>query len=283
MPKLLAVLEKLDELPEALREYYNENEQDGKFYLDLDSSIEQHPTLASLRRALDGHKSARQKAAEEIKTLKDRLAKVPDDFDPDEVARLRATLEEIEANPNRSKDDKTAQEAVAARKMLEQKITNMEKAHATEIEKLNIKLKSKDTFIGQLLIDDGLTKALIDVGVDKGLMKAAKAMLKENVKVVEEDGRYEAVVESDTGTLDIPRFVADWASSDEGKSFVPPPKGSGAGNEGIRNQNRQMNYDKNPWSKENWNMTEQGRLMKSNRALADKMARAAGKQLPAAT
>jgi hypothetical protein len=275
---LKTVVQTLDDLDASLHTLYAE--KDGKFILDLEG-VDEHPSVVSLRNALDRQKSDRKKANDEIAKLKERLAKIPEDFDPDKYQQLLVQLEEYEADPAKKKEgDKEKQEAVAARKMLEQKIANMEKAHKVEIEKKDADLKRKDTFIGQLLIDDGLTKSLVEAGVGKEFLKATKAMLKDSCKVVEEDGQYKAVVDSDTGELDISRFVQDWVASDEGKPFIPPAKGSDAGNSGR--PTKPISIDQNPWSKEFWNLTKQGELVRTDRAKAEKLAKAAGKSIPAA-
>jgi len=277
MAALKTVLETLDELPEPLKEFYAE--KDGKFVLDLDG-IDDHPAVVGLRNALNAQKQARAKQSEEITKLKERLAKIPEDFNPDEIATLRAKIEEYEADPAKRApaSDKERQEAVAARKMLEQKIASMEKQHAADLKKRDDEIKKKGDFIAQLLIDEGLTKALVNANVGKEFIRASKALLRENVKVVEEEGEYRAIVESDTGPLDIERFVSDWVASDEGKVFVPPAKGGDAG--GTVKPAKQVVNEKNPWSKENWNLTEQGKLIKADRAKAEKFAKAAGHKLP---
>jgi hypothetical protein len=277
MAGLKAVLPAIDELPEALHEMYEE--RDGKFYLTLEG-IEEHPSTSALRNALEAQKTARRKAAEENRALKDRLAKIPEDFNVEEYHTLKAKIEEYEADPAKrgTGDDKERQEAVAARKMLEQKIASIERSHKTEMEKLQGQIKKKSDFIHQLLIDEGLTKSLVDVGIDKNFLKAAKSLLRENVRVVEEDDNYRAVVESDTGDLDIPRFVQDWAASDEGKAFVPPAKGTDAGSGGNK---RPPVNEVNPWKKETWNLTAQGKILRESRVKAEQMAKAANAVLPA--
>jgi hypothetical protein len=279
MANLKTVRENLDDVQESLREYYVE--KDNKFYLELEG-IDDHPAVAGLRNALAEQKKARAKQAEEIKTLRERVSKIPDDFNPDELATLRAKIEEYEADPDRrsAPDQKAMQDLVAARKMLEQKIASMEKSHATEMDKLNKQIQKKDGFIHGLLIDDGLTKALVEVGVGKEFLKASKALLRENVKVVEEDGDYTAVVETDTGPLDIQRYVSDWVASDEGKPFVPPAKGGDAG--GTSRPQKPIVNEKNPWAKDSWNLTEQGKLLRDDRPKAERLAKAAGHKIPAA-
>jgi hypothetical protein len=128
-------------------------------------------------------------------------------------------------------------------------------------------------------VDDGLTKALIEAGVGKEYIKAAKALLKSECAVIEEDGDYRAVVHSDMGDLEIGKYVSDWVASDDGKVFVPPAKGADSGN--TNRTTKPASNEKNPFSKEHYNMTEQGRMIKEDRAKAEKFAKAAGAKLPA--
>lgn len=275
MASLKTLYETQEDIPEALREYFVE--KDGKFVVDIED-IDSHPAVRGLKTALESRKQEHRKVVGELTALKERLSKIPEDFNPDEYHTLKAKLEEYESDPDRGKDDAAAREAVAARKMLEQKIANMEKAHKEAMEKKDADIKKKSSFISQLLIDDGLTKALINVGIGKEFMKAAKALLREDVKVVEEGDDYTALVETDTGPLDIERYVQDWAASDEGKAFIPPAKGGDAG--GSSKPTKPINTEKNPWAKDSFNMTEQGKIMKENRPLAEKLAKQAGVKLP---
>lgn len=277
MASLKTVYEAQDDVPEHLRDSYIE--KDGKFIIDIED-LDNHPAVRGLKTAMEAQKQEKRKAIGELTLLKEKIAKVPEDFDPDAYHTLKAKLEEYETDPDRGKDDAAAREAVAARKMLEQKINNMERAHKEALEKKEADIKKKSTFISQLLIDDGLTKALINVGVGKEFMKAAKALLREDVKVVEEGDEYNALVETDTGPLDIDRYVQDWAASDDGKAFIPPARGGDAG--GSNKPTKPLTVEKNPWTKDSWNLTEQGRIMKNNRPVAEKLAKAAGVKLPAA-
>lgn len=273
---LRTILENLDDIPDNMHELYTE--KDGKFILNLEG-VDEHPAVTALKNALERQKQANRKINDDFKAAKEKLAKIPEDFDPDEFLRIKTTLEEYEANPDKRKDGdaKAAQEAVAARKMLEQKMANMEKANTDAINKFKKQLEVKDGFISQLLIDEGLTKALVEVGVGKEFLKAAKALLREDVKVVDEDGSYKAIVETDTGPLDISRYVSDWVASDEGKVFIPPAKGSDAG---PGKTGPKLNLgEKNPWAKETWNLTLQGKMLREDRMKADKLAKAAGQAI----
>lgn len=279
MAQLKTALQTLDDVDATLHDFYTEKE--GKFILNLEG-VDDHPNVVALKNALDRQKGERKKALEELNKLKDRVAKIPEDFDPEKYQQMLVQIEEIDADPaKKGQGDKEKQEAVAARKMLEQKMANLEKVHKDLLEKKETELKRKDLFIGQLLIDEGLTKALVEAGVGKEFLKATKAMLKDSCKVVEEEGAYKAVVDSDTGELDINRFVQDWVASDEGKPFIPPAKGSDAGNSG-RPAQKGVSIDQNPWHKDFWNLTKQGEIMRADRGRAEKLAKAAGKSIPTA-
>lgn len=286
MPALKALLETeaFEGLESALHEFYQE--KDGKHVLWIEG-VRDHPDVVALRNALERQKAAAKTLQTEVTTLKDKYKDLPDEMTVEEFNRLKTLVEEYEANPNRNKDDKTAQEAVAAKKMLEQKIESMKTEQGKEVKKLQEKIDKQAAFIGTLLIDEGLTKALVEAGIPKEYLKATKALLKSNIKVVEEDGEYKATVPSDTGDLDINEFVNTWVASDEGKIFVPPAKGSDAGGPGKGRQPGGSDQ-KNPWKADDWpnkqaNLTEQGRLLKTNRVLAEKLAKAAGVTLPPAT
>ncbi len=275
MPSLKSVLEKLDDIPEEQHQFYEE--KDGKYILLVDR-LEDHPGLNTLTTSLAKLKEERKRFSEELKALREKASLVPDDFNPEELATLRAKIEEYENNKDRGgPDQKTMADAVAARKLLEQKIAGMEKSAAADAEKYKEQIARRDKKIENMLIDEGLTKSLIEAGVSKEYLRAAKALLAKDVKVVEEDGDYSAIVTTDAGDYDIDRYVTDWVASDEGKPFVPAPKGADAG---TQKPFKIGSDTKNPWSKQHWNLTEQGRLFRTDRAKAEKLAKAEGHKLP---
>ncbi|KKB09398.1 hypothetical protein VE26_05525 [Devosia chinhatensis] len=128
--------------------------------------------------------------------------------------------------------------------------------------------------IASVLVEDGLTKALVDAGVSKDFLKAARAMLKPSVKVVrDDDGARRAIVETDLGEEEIGKYVTNWAQSDEGRVFIAKPSGGDAG--GGKGQQ----FADNPWDSGNGkrpNLTKQQQLISENPAKARLMAQAAG-------
>lgn len=285
---LKTVVKSLDDVDATLHSFYKETKikvgttEETWFVLDLEG-VDEHPSVKALKNALDRQKEERRKAVEDLDKLKARIEKIPEDFDPEKYEALLHELEELKKDPkNRTTPDaQQAAEQAQARKQLEQRIARMEKDHATALAKKDEELKKRTAKINELLIDDGLTKALIEAGVGKEFLKATKAMLRMQCEVIEEDGDYRAVVKSDLGDTEIARYVTDWVASDEGKAFVPPAKGGDANN----NSGRPTKTDAavaNPWHKDHWNLTEQGKILRADRAKAEKLAKAAGKTLPPA-
>jgi hypothetical protein len=79
-----------------------------------------------------------------------------------------------------------------------------------------------------LLIDNGLTDALLKAGVKPEMSKAVKAMLAGQVSLKVEGDKRLAVV----GDKALGDFVTEWAQSDEGKHFVAAPANQGGGANG---------------------------------------------------
>lgn len=93
----------------------------------------------------------------------------------------------------------------------------------------------KSGALSKLIRDDGLTNALVAVGVKKELLPAATAYLRERVQVDEEKGEAFAMVKGADGKESrkaLAEFAKDWAQGDEGKHYVSVPPSSGGGSQG---------------------------------------------------
>ena len=84
MPKLPAVIDKLDAVEEPYRGVYVE--QDGKFVLDAD--VEAHPTVAGLRNTAKATRTERDNVARELKAFKDL------GYTPEQIAEIKRKAEE---------------------------------------------------------------------------------------------------------------------------------------------------------------------------------------------
>lgn len=103
------------------------------------------------------------------------------------------------------------------------------KKATTEAETAKQKLADAEGYTAKLLVDNGLTEALAKAGVTNPVhVKAAKAMLKDQVQVVEDGGSKVAKF----GDKALADAVTEWAGSDEGKHFVTAADTSGGGSQG---------------------------------------------------
>lgn len=262
---LKTIVERLDDVPAALHAEYKE--QDGKFILDIEG-IDAHPAVVNLKTAFERVKADKKKLTTDLEAASAKLADVPEDFAADEWLRLKAEAAET-SDPDKGKNkDEHLQ---SQKRVYEQRIANLERKHADEIRQRDAEISERDQVISTVLVEDGLTKALVEAGVAKEYLKAARAMLKPSVKVVkDESGIRRAVVETDLGDDDVGKYVQSWTQSDEGKVFVAKPTGGDAKGGNGRSG------EANPWAKDTRNMTEQGRILKADKAKAERMMRAAG-------
>jgi len=100
------------------------------------------------------------------------------------------------------------------------------KTATTESDKIKKAYETESKVAHNLLVDNGLSTALLEAGVKKSsYLKAAKAMLAGQV-VLTADGENRVAKVGDKLLKD---FVAEWSKSDEGKAFVDAPVNTGGG------------------------------------------------------
>ena len=103
------------------------------------------------------------------------------------------------------------------------------KTATTESDKIKKAYEAESRVAHNLLVDTGLSTALLEAGVKKAsYLKAAKAMLAGQV-VLTTDGENRTAKVGDKLLSD---FVKEWAAGDEGKAFVDAPSNSGGGASG---------------------------------------------------
>lgn len=102
------------------------------------------------------------------------------------------------------------------------------KQATAQAEKDRKALEAETGYVSKLLIDNGLTDALLKAGVKPEMSKAVKAMLAGQVSLKVEGDKRLAVV----GDKALGDFVTEWAQSDEGKHFVAAPANQGGGANG---------------------------------------------------
>lgn len=178
------------------------------------------------------------------------------DADPAEVERL-------EAEVDRLKTDLTA-----ANKSVKDLTKRAETAEQS--------LASEQAAAQRLIVDNGLAAALTEAGVTNPAMhKAAAALIRTGQKIeitADGDARVAKIGDKTLGD-----FVKAWAAGDEGKTFVAAPGNGGGGAPGSGSHG---GGKANPWAKDTFSLTEQGKLFTENPTLARSMAQEAGVTLP---
>jgi hypothetical protein len=102
------------------------------------------------------------------------------------------------------------------------------KAAVKEAETAKKALEGEAGFVSKLLVDNGLTDALLKANVKPELSKAVKAMLASQVTLKAEGSERIAMI----GDKKLNDFISEWAKSDEGKHFVAAPNNQGGGANG---------------------------------------------------
>lgn len=138
-----------------------------------------------------------------------RKAKKGAELDPAEVERLEADLEATRA------------QLADANKQL--------KAEKKAAEDAGKALEGERGALQSLLVDNGLSAALLEAGVkNPAHLKAAAALLKTSnaIEIVAGDG---GVRTAQVGGKPLAEFVKSWAAGDDGKAFVAAPVNTGGG------------------------------------------------------
>jgi cell division protein FtsB len=265
---LKALIENLEDVPEALRDQYSSDPQDVKIggktekrhVLQIEG-VREHPQVLSLQNAHERQKSENQTLKGEMTTLKERIEGLPDDFDTEKYVALKAAAE--------GKGNATEEQLATVREATR---TDLRKKELEPLKQRNEVLQRE---IHRVTVDDGLTKALVEAGVAKEFLGAARAFIKDkgSIKLNEKDGKFEPLAETDMGPQSLAEFAGMWAQSDEGKPFVAKANGSGA--EGSH----QRRGEGNPFTKKEGtrpNLTAINDAIKADTGKARDMAKSAG-------
>lgn len=241
---LKAQVESLEEVPEGLKEHYAEGE--NGYVLQVEG-MKTESDVSKVQEALDKERKSRRDAEKELKELK---SKMPDDFDPDEWKRLKD-------NDVGDVDSK-----------LEEQRKKVEQRYEGEKEKLQKELEQRDKRIQDLVARDGLHKAMNEVGIADPFKPAVEAMFLGRVSVEEEGDSLAPFIDGKP----MQDALSEFANSDQGKHYVAAPSNAGGGANGGGGSGG----DKNPWTKESFNLTEQGRIKREDPQKAERLKREAG-------
>lgn len=181
----------------------------------FDTPEEKAALQAAIDEAVAKSKEEAQAAAAALqannKKLLDQLreAKKHAEIDPAKYAALEDKVDEL--------TEQLTQRESAFKKL--------EKDSSTQLANLTKQIESETGFTKSLLVDNGLSDALVKAGVEPAFLPAVKAMLKAQVQVVAEGDARVAKV----GDKPLTDFVGAWATSDEGKHFIKAPANGGGG------------------------------------------------------
>ncbi len=239
---LPAVTDSLDNVDAAHHDLYTETDA-GQFILDIAGDIVGHPAVTPLENAFRKEQDKRKRQGRELDALKEKLS-----ADADGDKQLSA----------------------AARRRLAAAHRQDVEAATSEAEKYRAALEST-------LVEAVLTNALVEVNVAPPYMKAAKAMHRTNLSVVEAEGNFTVTVGGPEQSQSPSEYIAAWAESEEGRAFIAAPRNGGGGANGSGAAGSRL---PNPWRAESFNRTEQARIARDDPALAKRLARAAGRPEP---
>ncbi len=239
---LPAVTESLDHVDAAYHDLYSETEA-GQFVLDIDGDLAGHPAVSPLENAYRKEQDKRKRQGRELDALKGKLS-----ADADGAKHLPAASRRQMTAAHRQDLEKAAHEAERYRAALE-----------------------------STLVEAALTNALVEANVAAPYMKAAKAMHRTNLSVVEAEGNFTVTVGGPEQSQSPSEYIAAWAESEEGRAFIAAPRNGGGGANGSGAAGSRL---PNPWRAESFNRTEQARIARDDPALAKRLARAAGRPEP---
>lgn len=254
------VLDSLEGLPEDVAKEYVE--RDGKFHIQ----VEGMKTQADIDRVQTSLTAARTEAT----TLKGRLALLGD-RKVEDVVTLLDRIPELEAAAEGKLDDEKLNSIVETR--IKTRTAPLER----ELGTLKTQLAEKDTLLEALqgkektrtlheqIRNAGKEAKLLDTAIEDALL------LGERVFELDDSGN--AVVKKDSGFTEglAPK---DWFTDLQAKR--PHWWGDSIGGGAGGNRGNGGGPEGNPWTAENWNMTEQGKILNANRSRAETLAKAAG-------
>lgn len=248
--KLKAIVETLDGLDEAIKQFYTP--KGDSFVLSIEQ-FDDHPDVKGLKASLTSARSEKKGLETKITELTDKYTGLPEDFSVEEYNRLK---DSGGGDINQKLADQRA-------RLTQEKDTAVKKVEG-----------ERDSFksrVEKLASDNAINVALAEANVAPHMQKAVRAMFQSQIKVDYEGDEAIVTIEN----LPVVDKIKAWAGTDEGKYFVAAPANGGGG--GGNNQPGSGNNAKdNPWSKEGFNLTKQTDLLKNDPNKAAQLKAAAG-------
>ena len=252
---LNAIVETIDELPEVLREHYVE--RDGKYHLSV-NGMKTDADIARVQKALNSER-------ETAKSLKAKLDQYTPLGDLEEIQTRLDRIAELEALAGNGKlDDSKINDLVEAR--LKAKLTPVEREKLklqTQLSELTNEITSLRTEKQARLIEESVRKAATKLKLRPEAVEDAIMYGKVNLKI-----------ESDGSITTSEGLLAEVWLEDFSKSrphWFPESVGGGS-----RGSSGPGGVGVNPWAKDTFNLTEQGRITREEPKRAEQLKRLAG-------
>lgn len=253
-----------DALPDALKTFYTKRDSDGKYVLQVEGAVPQDKFVEfrdnniELKRQVDGFKS------------------------------LGMTVEELQALVAKKKDieDGKTSDGRKVAEIIEERVSAMKKTSDAAIQERDAKLAKTRAELEKLKIGGAATKKALELGLRPEAADDLVARVS-NIFYLEDDGRVGAkkadgqpLYSAKTGeVLTLDEYVAELP--EKAAHLFAPSTGGGGNPGGNGNQRRPPGTPAiNPWKKETSNLTEQGRIFRTNPDLAKRLAAEAGVKLP---
>lgn len=256
---LKAVVDNLNDIPEHFHELYTE--RNGKFEI---SGIEGLRTQGDVDRL----QTALTKERNDHKGTKEKFSAFSN-LDPQEVLQKLERFPELEEAAKGKLDDTKIEEIVNNR--IKSRLSPVErerdtlKSQIAERDQIILSYQTKETqrTISDKVREAATTAKILPEAFDDALLLA------ERVFELTEDGR---VVTKDNVGVTPGIDPSVWFNELQAKRphWWGPSAGGGAS--GSKTPGGQTN----PWSHEHWNLTEQGKILTSNRSRAEQLAKSAG-------
>lgn len=260
--------DKLDEIPEEFQSLYTE--KNGKWELTGITGVKTQADVDRVQESL-------RKSTNDQKELKGKL-KIWEGMDHEEITKQLDRIPELEA-ASKGKLDEAEIEAIVTRRVdgtlksklapVERKVKELEKTNATLLED-NTELRADDR---TRKIHDHVREALVTSKVRTSAQEDALMLADRVFEIREDDGK---IITRDNIGITPGLDAAGWLTEIQDKKPHWWPDSVGGGSRGS-GPGVGGPGGKNPWTHENWSMTEQGRIFKEHgRDRCDQLARAAG-------
>ena len=273
--KLKPVIDSLEGLAAEQHSLYQLGD-DGKYHLIFEVELgedERRRVTSTLEKAREEKNSAERRARE----VEQRLAEYGD-ATPEEIVELRKSKEEA-AEAERLREQETAKSREDWNALIEAERTRGEKRVKESVDLLQGRITELDAVIEHLVLSTALSRSAAQLPVRPNFVPLYMSHSREVARVIRPtngsgqsvrvNGKDVPIPEVVVMVDDIPVPFDDWAKnhfarSPMGQEIVLEPQDTGgdAGSDGTRKR------APNPFSERTFNLTEQGKLERTNPALA---------------